>query len=75
LIHNQLKLKQNAFVTVELTLNKRGEVLKVVYKSSSDDLAKDYILENISKIDFPHFYGEIANESEYTFVLTLQVTL
>ena len=75
IITNHLKLKPNSFVSIEVTLNKRGDVLKVVHKCSSDDLSKDYILENVSKINFPHFFGEIANQSEYTFPLTLKVPL
>lgn len=71
-IYEDLTLGSRCYVSVELTLNQNGEILNIKHKKSSDPLSKDYIIENLSKMEFSHFFGEVVNESEYTFVLTLK---
>ena len=66
-IEDSLSIKPNTFVSIDLTLNKKGEVVSVKHIYSSDEITKEYVLGVISKLEFPHFFGEIANKSEYTF--------
>lgn len=72
IIQNRMQLKPNAFVHLEITINSEGKVLKVLHKKSSDSFHKDYIIENVKQMQFLPFFGEIARDSEYTFVLTLE---
>lgn len=71
-IYEDLTLGSRCFVSLELTLNREGQIVNIKHKKSSDPLSKDYIIENLSKMEFSHFFGEVVNESEYTFVLTLK---
>lgn len=75
LILQEIMLKLGSHVAIELTLNKRGEVIHVKHRHSSDTLSRDYVIEKIKEIEFPNFFGEIARESEYTYVLTLNQNL
>lgn len=72
LIDQALSLKPNSYVSIELTLNKKGKVVDIKHLHSSDLLSKDAIMQKITDMEFPDFFGEIASESEYTFVLTLK---
>ena len=67
-IKHSLKLKQNPniFVVIELTINKKGELANLKYISSSDVMSKEYVMENLPRSGYPSFFGEIANQSEYT---------
>lgn len=71
-IVENIDIEPHCFVLVELTLNQEGKILNIKHKKSSDSLSKDYIIESLSKMEFSHFFGEVVNESEYTFVLTLK---
>lgn len=69
---SRLQLNAGAFVHLEVTINQEGKVIKVLHKKSSDPFNKDYIIENVRQMQFSPFFGEIAKDSEYTFVITLE---
>ncbi len=71
-IKSRLQLNAGAFVHLEVTINPEGKVVKVLHKKSSDPFNKDYIIENVRQMQFSPFFGEIARDSEYTFVITLE---
>ena len=68
-IQEELGLKPGAFVSFEISLSCQGRVIYVKHLESSDTFSKDFIIENIKHLQFADFFGEMATESEYTFVI------
>lgn len=69
-IEKELNLQPKAFVSIELTLNKNGDVIDIKHINSSDVFSKEYVLSHVKLMKFSAFFGEISKESEYTFTLT-----
>lgn len=72
IISKELHLAPNTFVKLEISLNREGHVTHVKYLDASDAFSKDRIIYNIKQMQFADFFGEIAKESEYTFLITTE---
>lgn len=72
ILKSHLNLKPGVYVHLLVRLSKEGRVLEVKPTRSSDAFYKDFIVANIKHLQFARFFGEIANEPEYTFDIALQ---
>lgn len=66
-----LKLPEYGNVKTMLTLNRSGDVVKVVVVSAESTTNKKYIEKTLPTLSFPAFGSNFSNEKQHTFQITL----
>lgn len=66
-----LRLPEVGDVKIKLTLDKSGNVVKVVIVNSESAANKTYVEKNVSTMSFPPFGSNFGNENQHTFSITL----
>lgn len=67
-----LTLPERGEVTVKLTLNRSGAVIKLVIESSTTDVNRKYVEKTVPILAFPPFGTFFSSQSQYTFTVALR---
>jgi len=69
-MQTSLQLPEFGEVKMQLTLDKRGNVLKVVVIKAENDKNKRYLQEVLPKLHFPGFFSYFPDMEQKTFAIT-----
>jgi hypothetical protein len=69
-LQNTLELPEKGEVKVELTLKKEGSFVELKILHSESKKNKQFLEEELKKIHYPGFKGNLKNEKEHVFVIT-----
>ncbi|MDB2614251.1 hypothetical protein N9Y92_03740 [Chlamydiales bacterium] len=67
----QMHLPEFGAVTVQVTLEKGGQVTGFEIKETSSKINQSYVESTLPTISFPRFTKELKDENEHTFILVL----
>lgn len=69
-LESSLILPREGKISVEITLDKEGNLIKHEVKKVSDKSTETFIQNQLKSLRFPPFHHELSKEKQHTFLLT-----